>query len=425
MARDAGLRNISFLDDSFAEMVERTDLPQFDIIVLHGIYSWVSVENRHHIVEFIRRRLKVGGVVYISYNTMPGWAPALPMRRLLVDEAEYSGGAPIIDRIDLALKFAVSLSAAGAGYFRATPSVGERLNRLESQSRQYLAHEYFNKEWTPFYFADVVNDLSSAKLDWLCSSNIIDNIPMLSLSAEHQKVLNDVRSPIRRESVRDYLNNQQFRRDLFVKGPQDLSVHEFEQLLISTTYALVTPRSKIALQIQTAAGTIQLQDAVYNVVLDSLAAGPISGLGMIQAGQTAGLQPSQVIQAINILSALHHLSPLLPVDGLDARRQITSQFNAEIMRRAERSADLPVLASPVSGTGVFLDRVAVLLLSAVRQNIDPVEYTLNVLERSGQRLIVDGKSLTSVEENRQQLSIVYQEFAENGMLNICKMLQVI
>jgi len=44
-------------------------LPDFDYIGLHGIWSWISDENRQVIVDFIRKKLKVGGVLYISYNT--------------------------------------------------------------------------------------------------------------------------------------------------------------------------------------------------------------------------------------------------------------------------------------------------------------------------------------------------------------------
>lgn len=425
LARNSGLTNVRFLDDSFAQMVERTDLPQFDIIVLHGIYSWISAENRQNIVEFIRRRLKVGGIVYISYNTMPGWAAALPMRRLLVDEAERHGGAPILERIDCALKFAAELSASNANYFRANPAVDDRLSRLNSQPRRYLAHEYFNKDWTPFYFADVAAELSSAKLDWLCSANVMDGVQMMCLSPEHQKVLADVKSPIRRESLRDYLVNQQFRKDLFAKGQQELSLQESDQLLLSTTYMLTTQRANISLQAQTTAGTIQLQEAVYNAVLDGFAAGPVKGLDLIHTLNGKGVNRQQVMQALAVLSALGHVVPLLPSEGLEARRETTARFNAEIMRRAEHSGDLSVLASPVLGSGMVLDRITILFLSALRQNLEPVDYVHSVLERAGQRLLREGRPVSTAEENREELSKVYQNFSDAGLLSICKHLLLV
>ena len=77
-------------DEAFAEFAQR-DMPEFDYIGLHGIWSWISDENRAVIVDFIRKKLKVGGVVYISYNTLPGWGSFVPLRHLMTHHAELLG----------------------------------------------------------------------------------------------------------------------------------------------------------------------------------------------------------------------------------------------------------------------------------------------------------------------------------------------
>ena len=51
-----------FFDDSFEEMLHRDDLPKFDSISLHDIWSWISAENQNHIVEFAKKFLKPGGI---------------------------------------------------------------------------------------------------------------------------------------------------------------------------------------------------------------------------------------------------------------------------------------------------------------------------------------------------------------------------
>src|SRR5690606_9249955 len=79
----AGTKNVRFFDDSFAELEARPDLPKFDVIALHGIYSWIAKEHRDTIVRFIDKRLKPGGLVYISYNCLPGWSGPAPLRQLL------------------------------------------------------------------------------------------------------------------------------------------------------------------------------------------------------------------------------------------------------------------------------------------------------------------------------------------------------
>src|SRR5262249_25958625 len=41
-------------EDSFAEFAVRPDLPEFDIIGLHGVWTWISDENGRLIVDIIR-----------------------------------------------------------------------------------------------------------------------------------------------------------------------------------------------------------------------------------------------------------------------------------------------------------------------------------------------------------------------------------
>ena len=84
LARAAGLENIEFREADFAELSNDASLPDFDIIALHGVYSWIGAEHRQAIVALIRRRLKPGGLLYISYDAMPGWAGMAPLRQLMV-----------------------------------------------------------------------------------------------------------------------------------------------------------------------------------------------------------------------------------------------------------------------------------------------------------------------------------------------------
>ena len=64
---DSGL-SLNVTDENFEQFCARTDLPNFDFIVLHGIWSWVSDANREIISRFISKKLNAGGVLYISYN---------------------------------------------------------------------------------------------------------------------------------------------------------------------------------------------------------------------------------------------------------------------------------------------------------------------------------------------------------------------
>ena len=220
LAKEAKL-NAQLFDESFAEFCTRSDLPEFDFIGLHGIWSWISDENRKIIVDFVRRKLKVGGVLYISYNTLPGWATFAPMRHLLTQHAEVMGipGEGIIKNIDGAIDFAEKFLEANPIYARANPSIVERFKKLKNQNKNYLAHEYFNRDWHPMYFSKISEWLEPAKVQYACSANYLDHIDAINLTSDQQNFLNAIHDPLLRQTNRDFLVNQQFRKDYWVKGP--------------------------------------------------------------------------------------------------------------------------------------------------------------------------------------------------------------
>lgn len=164
-------------DQSFEEFCNRQDLPDFDYIALHGIWTWISDSNRAVLVDFVRRKLKVGGVVYISYNTLPGWSAFIPLRNLMDEHIRQQGQAqPLGERIRAALAFAQGLLDLNPIYARAHPSIAERLKKLTEQSPEYLAHEYFNRDWHPMDFLKMNDWLEPAKLSYACSATYSEHV---------------------------------------------------------------------------------------------------------------------------------------------------------------------------------------------------------------------------------------------------------
>ena len=125
VAEAARLPNIRFVEASFDELLKPrfADLGEFDIIALHGIYSWVAPSVRRAIVDFADARLKTGGGLYVSYNAAPGWMPRAPLQRLIFEYAKRHPMAPRAMTAE-ALRFAKTIKDAGALYFQANPPVG-------------------------------------------------------------------------------------------------------------------------------------------------------------------------------------------------------------------------------------------------------------------------------------------------------------
>ena len=98
-----------YYDHSFEELLSQ-DLPSFDSISLHGIWSWISYENQLIILKFIRKFLKPNGIVYISYNCVTGWAANMPIRELFYSHYKFnSKSTNPIQKVHEALDFSESL----------------------------------------------------------------------------------------------------------------------------------------------------------------------------------------------------------------------------------------------------------------------------------------------------------------------------
>jgi hypothetical protein len=418
----AAVSGAHLFDQSFAEFCCRSDLPDFDYIGLHGLWSWISDENRAVIVDFIRHKLKVGGVLYVSYNTQPGWAAMVPMRDLLTEHCEVMGapGQGIVARIDASLVFAEKLLATNPAYARANPQVAERIKKIKEQNRNYLAHEYFNRDWLPMSFARMAEWLAPAKLSYACSVHYLDHIDAINLSAEQQALLKELPDVMFRQTVRDFCVNQQFRRDYWVKGARRLSILDQGEAIRAQRVVLVPPRADVSLKVTGSLGEAQMQEVVYGPILDILANYQPKTLGQIeQAVKEKGIGFVQVIQAAMILIGS---GAVLAVQGeatTQKAKKHTDKLNAFLMNKARGSGDINYLASPVTGGGITVGRFQQLFLLAKsqgkKQPAEWAEFVWQVLNQQGQRIVKEGKTLETAEENLAELTAQANTFAEKQL----------
>ena len=412
LAAEGGAPNIRFLDHDFAAM-SGLDLPQFDIIALHGIWSWVNGEVRKSILDFIARRLKVGGVVYVSYNTLPGWAAAAPLRELLT---RYGHGQTITQRVTQGLAMARRVQALKPLGFTENPMMGSKLDSLADKPLPYLAHEYFNAVFEPNYFHEVATEMARAKLGYAAAAHIRDNIDTLNFNADALALLADIPEPGLREGMRDFLSNRQFRRDLYVRGPLRLpQVAQAEALLRQRLVLIETDPSKFPMKLRFPAGEVALRPEIYTPILARLAAGPASLGELLALPGLADLGLRVLQQAVGVLSARRAVMAAQPEQGQQARQASTRRFNAAVLARAQTADDLRYLASPLTGGGVNVNRLDQLFLLAGLRGRDPVDFAWEALRTQGQRVSRAGKSVEGDPENRIALGEILGEFTHQRL----------
>ncbi|OWW18998.1 class I SAM-dependent methyltransferase [Noviherbaspirillum denitrificans] len=429
LARQSGAR-LHLHDEAFAEFCNRSDLPDFDYIGLHGIWSWISDENRSVIVDFIRRKLKVGGVLYISYNTQPGWAAMLPMRGLLTEHAQVMAapGQGIVSRIDSALDFAERLLATDPIFGRVNPVVGERIKRMKDQNRSYLAHEYFNRDWHPMTFSRMAEWLAGAKLNFACSAHYVDHVDAVNLSTEQQAFLKEIPDAMFREAVRDFMCNTQFRRDYWIKGGRRLNPVERVEALRQQQVILVNSPENVELKVSGYIGDATLNEGIYCPLLEAMSDHKPKTLNQLeQMTKAKGLSLPQILQAVMILVGKNDLAPVQDELGISKAKKQCDKLNAHLLQASRGSHDVGYLAAPLTGAAVPVNRFQQMFLLAKNNGRkspeECVKFAWEYLENLNQRLTKEGKALETPEENIAELQRQAVEFFEKR-LPILKALMV-
>lgn len=371
MAKRGGVTNASFLETSFAEACKR-DFEPFDYVVAHGVYSWITPENRAEMVEFFRKFLAPGGIVYLSYNCQPGWVSIGPVQKLVSEHARTLSGHSTV-RVKAGFDFAASLLEKGLLAFAAYPGAKQQIEKAANMAPNYLAQEYLNDAWHPQYVTDVMRELAPAKLEYIASATTAENDLRLLMTDELAAVVRAQPTEELRQLVKDLAMNARFRRDLFTRGGRRLTGLDQRQLLGEQVFALTRELAGVVYSTEYNGRKIGFETAYATAVVESLSTGPkqLSELGAIltTAGAKDGLRAA--MELTTVLVASNQAQPLLNV-GADV-----SAFNASLAEHALEDTAPNALASKW-GTGVGIGAVELSMLAVGAEADSPAQLLTKV-----------------------------------------------
>lgn len=312
LAGASGLGNLHVLERSFAQMAS-DDLPQFDYIVLHGSLSLIPGADRERIRDFIGKFLKPGGAVYLGYNAQPGWTAAEPLRRIIVEGARATGEKNPLLALTQGLNFLKELKDAGAVYFKNMESAAGWLdgwfNWIQRDSGSMVS-ELLHAEHKAFYFSEMVDFLAEAKVSYVGSLDLANYLEPLITPPDFLKRLEQVNGSLAlRETVKDFLYNNAFRRDIFVKGPQPLTKAKATKALGKLAVTLCSQPANLEGEVILKNVRVSLKKEVYQPVIDFLAKGTATLAAVVKE---TGLDFTAAAQAVTVLLALGwaQLSPV-------------------------------------------------------------------------------------------------------------------
>lgn len=409
LAAAAGLKNAHFHEMSFAEIADCAEgrFPQFDFAVAHGIWSWVSPAVRAQLVAAVGRHLAPGGLFYLSYNNLVGWNAMLPVQRLLREWTRTRPGSSI-DKSRDAFAFARSLAKSGAGFFAANPAAASRLEAAQSADQRYIAHEYMHDHWSPSLFHEVAEAMGAAKLAFIGSATLVENVDSISLPADAMKIVAEVADPALRETARDFAANRSFRRDIYRRGGDRMPVGEHRERLESLLLVAATRAAEKEIKIATGIGNFGLRADLFGEIRDRLARGPMSFRDLTALPALARQPLAESLQALVFMVAggVAHPAPGPVPDP--AAVAACRALNVAIARHNAQGGSISALAAPAIGSGYRADMSETIAVAEILGGNSSAEAIadriVSHLERAGRQVVKDGKAIQDPAEARREMA---------------------
>ncbi|WP_448956400.1 class I SAM-dependent methyltransferase [Labrys neptuniae] len=397
----AGLTNLSVTQASFEAMAAQAGDDDADIVLLHGILSWVAQETEEAVLAILRRRLRRDGVLYVSYNCLPGWAPLVPIRQLILQVKQRHDGNSQA-QIAAALALLARLKQDNAAYFAANPAAGAHVDAMLGQDRVYLAHEYLSEHWRLFQFSDVAARLDQADgLHYVASATLAENFDQFAVPANLQPLIAHTADPVLRETLRDVAANKNFRRDIFGRGGEALDGAERRALLARLHFAPTVPRHRQVFKFRGPLNELVGHDDFYGPIADLLAKNFASFDDLLALPLFGETGVDRLVECLALLIQAGQVVTFIPRPARDP--EPARRFNRMVVDRARAGRLYGHLASPVTGTGIAIDDFGLLTLAAVFDGkadtpIAAARHGLAIITALGRRPLDKGGVIAGNEE---------------------------
>lgn len=382
LAVAAGLDNIDFRQADFLDLEQDPSVlgEPFDLVVAHGILGWVSPPVGASLLRLSAEALRPGGLLFLSYNTLPGWLAVLPFQHAIRSfQADHGDGLPALEA---ARGLFAAMKEVKGQLFDAQPALAPRLEGLAGMDAAYLLHEYNHSDWQPLYANQVIDRAGRQGLSYLGSATLAENFEAL-LPEAYRPLVQQQQQPAMKELVRDLLTNQVFRRDVYVKGLDPLWSREALSSLEDLRFLSIADPQVLdqddAFQFRLGFGEVEGNREWFQALMRSVDAQPAT---LADLRRSEGCPPLPELLQNLVLLISKGLLVLVPPerDPEPARR-----FNRLVAERVAAGAPYRNLACPVSGNVHPFNDVDLLLLHALQQG-RPQEALLGCLDESLQAL---------------------------------------
>ncbi len=212
-----GITNLNLLEGDVNESHEH--LGTYDYIIAHGFYSWVDEETKDNFLRLCKEHLAENGILYMSYNTYPGWHKMDSVRALLEFANKDVDTLNHREKVRHGKTVASKLGALMLEYDTVKSQQASFLQSLRQTLQKqdcYVGHDHLEPVNTPVYFHQCIDHMTEHGFTYLCDCDLNLSFPDVydeTLRTKLQELA--PHDPLAREQYIDFILNTAFRKSLF------------------------------------------------------------------------------------------------------------------------------------------------------------------------------------------------------------------
>ena len=212
-----GITNLELLEGDVNE--SHHHLGTYDYIIAHGFYSWVDEETKDNFLRLCKEHLAENGILYMSYNTYPGWHKMDSVRALLEFANKDVDTLNHREKVRHGKTVASKLGALMLEYDTVKNQQGPFLQALRQTLQKqdcYVGHDHLEPVNSPVYFHQCIDHMTEHGFTYLCDCDLNLSFPDVydeTLRTKLQELA--PHDPLAREQYIDFMLNTAFRKSLF------------------------------------------------------------------------------------------------------------------------------------------------------------------------------------------------------------------
>ena len=212
-----GITNLALLEGDVNE--SHHQLGTYDYIIAHGFYSWVDEETKDNFLRLCKEHLAENGILYMSYNTYPGWHKMDSVRALLEFANKDIDTLNHREKVRHGKTVASKLGALMLEYDTVKNQQASFLQSLRQTLQKqdcYVGHDHLEPVNTPVYFHQCMDHMAEHGFTYLCDCDLNLSFPDVydeTLRTKLQELA--PHDPLAREQYIDFMLNTAFRKSLF------------------------------------------------------------------------------------------------------------------------------------------------------------------------------------------------------------------